>query len=124
MWSIKTFLGTAIAFYLVLPVVSFWEKSRPIISEVEVTPVFLDNSTYRLSLLGTVRDGCLIKTGSARLVLPHSTMGRNLGQWEFDLKPGDQVVTLKLDLTCSKEKHVSETLGPFPIIGTRTGKGN
>ena len=92
-----------VALSLIPGIGSLWEKSQPIVSDVEVTSRTLDNNTYRISLNGTIRKGCEIESGSARMVeAPHDG---SLGQWEFTLDSGAQDVSLEVVLVCFEDRR-------------------
>lgn len=112
----KYTVGVLSALAFLPSVGTLWETNRPNVTNVDIAPIYLDNNTYRVSLSGDVRKGCIVQSGDARMIKAPGN-GRDLGQWEFDLSSGQQVVVLKVRLSCRQH---TETLGPWPV----TGKGN
>lgn len=116
MWATKT---AAVGFAVVscVPVIAtLWEQTRPIVKDVEIKAVSLDNNTYQVSLFGNMRQGCEVKGGSATMVIPPRG-GRDLGQWAFDIEPGASEVSLEIRLSCRKVQEHQQTLGPYEIVG-------
>lgn len=112
----KYTVGVLAALAFVPSVGGLWETNRPNVTNVDVSPIYLDNNTYRISLSGSIRRGCVFQSGSAKMIKAPKG-GRDLGQWEFDLSSGQQTVALKIRLSC---RDKTETLGPWPVTGKGT----
>ena len=118
MWLTKAGTSALVVLALLPSGADLWKQSQPIVTDVEVTSRYLDNTTYRVSLSGKIREGCAIESGSELMVAPPKG-GNDLGQWEFKLDSGARVVSLDVGLVCKTDRR-NQTLGPWPVLARET----